>query len=382
LAFAEPIFNRVGCHTLSLSLDQLRREKITLLRYKIQHLLNFKDISLSGKFFQRSYSASLLAGMFCLFALLTGCDFIKEAFSNNSATNKELPPLVAPILFNTVEADKWLSSMQILPPDSPWNTKIATSQIHPDSDLMIESVGAELALKFNLDMGFVIVPPNQPKVDVVLGEWAAESDKGPYPIPPNAPIENWPLNGETLEHIQEFGSGDRHVIVVDPLNNKLYELGEVYKKKGVWSASVAVNFDLNTNRARPKFWTSADASGLPIFPAVIRFDELERGQVNHAMRFTVEKSRRAFVHPASHFASQLTDRKYPAMGQRFRLKATANLNGLSPHALAVAKGLQEYGMFVADNGGNWRLSVAPDSRIKGLNDLSRFKGKDFEVIAE
>jgi hypothetical protein len=314
--------------------------------------------------------------------ILTSCDFVRQAFSRDSPSNKELPPLVAPILFNTVEADRWLASMQILPPDSPWNTKIDASPVHRDSDLMIDSVGAELSLKFNLDMGFVIIPPNQPKVEVILGEWARESDIGPYPIPPNAPIEGWPFTGGALEHVQEFGAGDRHVILVDPINNKLYELGEVYRKNGVWSASVAVNFDLNTNRARPKFWTSADASGMPIFPSVIRFDEVERGQVNHAMRFTVEKSRRAFVHPASHFASQLTDRKFPAMGQRFRLKATANLSGLSPHALAVAKGLQNYGMFVADNGGNWRLSVAPDSRIKGLNDLSRFKGKDFEVIAE
>jgi hypothetical protein len=272
--------------------------------------------------------------------------------------------------------------MQILPADSPWNTNIAQNPVHPNSDLMIESVGAELSLKFNRDMGFIIVPPNQAKVHVALGDWAAESDKGPFPIPPNAPIEGWPITGGSLERLQEVGSGDRHVILVDPLNNKIHELGEVYRKNGVWSASVAATFDLNTNRARPKFWTSADAAGLPIFPAVIRFDELERGEIKHAMRFTIEKTRRAFVYPATHYASQLKDLRYPAMGQRFRLKATANLAGLSPHALAVAKGLQNYGMFVADNGGNWRLSVAPDSRIKGLNDLARFKGKDFEVIAE
>jgi hypothetical protein len=137
---------------------------------------------------------------------------------------------------------------------------------------------------------------------------------------------------------------------------------------------------MKSNRLRPDGWTSADAAGLPIFPAVIRFDEVERGMVEHAMRFTVRNSRRAYVYPATHFASKKTDPNLPRMGERFRLRADFDVSGFSLHTQAILKGLKKYWMFVADNGGDWRLSVAPDKRIKGLEELRRVKGKDFEVI--
>jgi hypothetical protein len=155
---------------------------------------------------------------------------------------------------------------------------------------------------------------------------------------------------------------------------------QTYKLATGWTCSSSAVFDLNTNRQRPLGWTSSDAAGLPIFPAVVRYDELARGTVEHALRVTVPRTRREFIYPASHFASGLTDASLPAMGQRFRLKASANLTGLSPHAFAVAKALQKYGMIVADNGGAWRISVAPDPRIVGMNELARFVGTDFEVI--
>ena len=127
-------------------------------------------------------------------------------------------------------------------------------------------------------------------------------------------------------------------------------------------------------------WTSADAAGLPIFPATVRYDEIKRGLVEHAMRFTVKNTRRAYVYPATHFASKKTDENMPRMGERYRLRADFDTAGYSAHAKAILKGLQKHGMIVADNGGDWRLSVAPDSRIKGLNELSKVKGSDFEVI--
>jgi hypothetical protein len=139
-------------------------------------------------------------------------------------------------------------------------------------------------------------------------------------------------------------------------------------------------FDLKSNRLRPAGWTSADAAGLPIFPAIIRFDEVERGEVEHAMRFTVRRTRRAYVAPATHFASRLNDDNLPRMGERFRLRADFDISGFSPHVQAILKGLKKHGMLVADNGGDWRLSVAPDARIKGLDELRKLRGSDFEVV--
>src|SRR5262249_15955549 len=139
-------------------------------------------------------------------------------------------------------------------------------------------------------------------------------------------------------------------------------------------------FDLKSNAMRPERWTSADAAGLPIFPSIVRYDECERGLVAHAMRFTVRRSRRAYVYPARHFASVLTDPNLPRIARRLRLRRDFDISGFPPHVQAILKGLKTYGMFVADNGGNWRLSIAPDRRLKGLETLTRLKGSDFEVV--
>src|SRR5262249_20709523 len=147
-----------------------------------------------------------------------------------------------------------------------------------------------------------------------------------------------------------------------------------------WQAACAAIFDLKTNKLRPAGWTSADAAGLPIFPAVIRFDECERGLVAHAMRFTVKRTRKAYVYPATHYASRLTDEALPRMGEGFGLRQDLDVKGFSPHAQAILKGLKKYGMFVADNGGDWRLSVARDRRLKGLEELHKLRGSDFEVV--
>jgi hypothetical protein len=303
-----------------------------------------------------------------------------EVINHAGRTLASMPAFNAPVQFGSKEADDILAAMQIMPKSSAWNEDISAQPILGVSGAMINQIGAGSSLRFNQDMNFVIVPPNQPKVSLAITLYPNESDPGPYPIPDITPIEHWPIDGTNLSSTQAAGSGDRHAIVVDPINQKIYEMYETFKRSGGWSSSSAAVFDLNTNRLRPQGWTSSDAAGLPIFPAIVRYDEIARGAVEHALRFTVPKTRREFIYPATHFASSYTDPTLPAMGQRFRLKASANLAGLSPHALIVAKALQKYGMIVADNGGAWRISVAPDPRIIGMGDLARFIGSDFEVI--
>jgi hypothetical protein len=291
-----------------------------------------------------------------------------------------LPEIKTPVMFNTPEADKILAAMQVFPADNAWNEDISQRPVHPNSKNIIASAGAEKPLLCNLDMSFIIIPSDQKKVPVKVVQYPGESDLGPYPLPDNAPIEDWPLNGKKLETIQREGKGDRHVVVVDPFNAKLYELYQGRKTDTGWQAAQSSIFDLKSNKLRPAGWTSTDAAGLPIFPAIIRYDELERGMVEHAMRFTVKDTRRAYVYPATHHASKKTDENLPRMGERYRLRADFDTTAFTPHAKAILKGLQKYGMFIADNGGDWRLSVAPDSRIKGLDELGKVKGKDFEVI--
>jgi hypothetical protein len=240
-------------------------------------------------------------------------------------------------------------------------------------------------------MNFVIVPADQPRVPVRVTQYPNESDPGPFPIPENAPIENWPMArnedagalpkpGGTLGDLQRHGTGDRHLILVDPFHGRIHEFWQARLTEAGWEASQASTFDLTSNRLRPDRWTSADAAGLPIFPAVVRFDEVARGRVEHAMRFTVRRTRRAYVYPATHFASRSDDALLPRMGERFRLRRDFDVSGFPPHAQAILRGLQQYGMFVADNGGDWLMSIAPDRRFEGLESLARVKGSDFEVI--
>src|SRR5581483_4569255 len=255
----------------------------------------------------------------------------------------KMPEITRPILFNTPEADKILAALQVFPPDNPWNEDISKLPVHPQSAKMIAGIGADKKLAYNLDMSFILVPPNQKKVPVKLVSYPNESDKGPYPIPDNAPIENWPLDGRQLEVAQRAReNGDRHVLVVDPVNRMLYEFYQGRKTDDGWQAACEATFDLKSNQLRPAGWTSSDAAGLPIFPAIIRFDECERGLVDHAMRFTVRRTRRAYVYPATHFASRLTDETLPRMGERFRLRADFDLAGFSPHSQAILKGLKKY----------------------------------------
>jgi hypothetical protein len=302
------------------------------------------------------------------------------------------PGITAPVMFDTPEADRILSTLQVFPRDNPWNEDISDRPVDPQSDAIVRTIGRDAPLGFNLDMNFVIVPPDQARVPVRILLYPDESDPGPFPIPDTAPIENWPLAhnedakalpgpGMTLAQFQREGSGDRHLIVVDPVNGRLHEFWQARRTDRGWEASQASTFDVTSNALRPERWTSADAAGLPIFPAVVRYDEVSRGLVRHAMRVTVRRTRRAYVYPARHFASRETDPALPRMGERLRLRRDFDVSGFPPHAQAILRGLQRYGMMVADNGGNWLLSIAPDRRIHGLESLARVKGSDFEVVS-
>lgn len=304
----------------------------------------------------------------------------------------ERPPIPeTPVLFDTPEADRILAALQVFPPDNPWHEDIGTRPLHPRSGAIIATIGRDKPLGFNLDMNFVLVPPTQPRVPVRITDYPEESDPGPFPVPPNAPIENWPMahnedrgalpaSGTPLEHIQRHGTGDRHLIIVDPANGRLHEFWQARLTDAGWEASQASTFDLRTNAMRPEGWTSADAAGLPIFPAVVRYDEVARGRIDHALRVTVRRTRRAYVYPARHFASRATDESLPRMGERLRLKRGVDVSGFPPDARVILEALKTHGMFVADNGSDWLLSVAPDRRFAGLEALARIKGSDFEVI--
>jgi hypothetical protein len=214
----------------------------------------------------------------------------------------------------------------------------------------------------------VVVDGTQPKVPVSFVSYPGDSDRGPYPIPPDAPVE---------------GGNDRHLIVVDRDNWQLFELYAARKQGRGWAAACGAVFDLNSNRLRPARRTSADAAGLPIFPGLVRYDEAcEQGEIRHALRFTVSRTRHAFVFPARHCAGSSRDSSLPPMGMRVRLKADYDTSAFPPCARVVLNALKTYGMFVADNGSNWYLSGAPDRRWDEdqLRTLARVKGRCFEVV--
>ena len=199
-----------------------------------------------------------------------------------------------------------------------------------------------------------------------------ESDPGPYPVPPGAPIEGGVAS-----------SGDRHVLIVDRDAWKLYELYAAYPQAdGSWHAGSGAVFDLNSNALRPSGWTSADAAGLPILPGLVRYDEVTVGVITHALRFTVNRSRRAYLAPARHWASSDTSSLRPPMGMRVRLKAGYDLSGFPPSAQVVLRALKTYGMIVADNGSDWFISGVADSRWNDgeINTLKQLRGSDFEVV--
>jgi hypothetical protein len=274
-----------------------------------------------------------------------------------------------------------ISGCPMFPADNVWNTPVDSLPVDPNSDAYINSIGRSTTLHadFGADWNggpfgipYTTVPGNQSRVAVTFG-YAGESDPGPYPIPTAAPIEGGPDS-----------DGDRHVLVVDRDNCVLYEMYYSWpNSNGTWHAGSGAVFTLTSNALRPLGWTSADAAGLPILPGLVRYDEVKAGAINHAIRFTAQHTRRAYIWPARHFASSLTDPIYPPMGQRFRLKATFPISG--PADLQVIlTAMKTYGLILADNGSNWYISGAPDTRWDDdvLNRLKKIPGSNFEAVDE
>ena len=328
---------------------------------------------------------------FSLLLIPFGCGLLTSlATSQEPRQAAATAAIKEPILFNTPAADAIVAAMQIFPKDNPWNTDVSKWPLHPNSAAIVASIGNDKPLRCNSDMNYVLVPPDQKKVEVAIVGYPDESDKGPYPVPDNLPIEGWPKyfqqeHGETSRSLVDVQrsdeEGDRHAIVVDPAAMKLFEFYQMKRTDRGWQCSCAAIFNLKSNDLRPDGWTSADAAGLPIFPAIIRYDELKAGKINHAMRVTVRNTRRAYVAPATHFASRKTDENLPRMGERLRLKADVDIRGFSPEVQTILKGLKQYGMLVADNGIEWALSSAPDERIPSLHEeLRKVKGSMFEVV--
>ncbi|MGL4463295.1 MAG: hypothetical protein ACRC1K_14195 [Planctomycetia bacterium] len=341
-------------------------------------------------------TASVTTALVCLTGFIAAADAPGIKIDRDRLTRLKtaaMPPIDRPVSFDTPTADAIAAALEIFPPDNPWNIPIDEWPTAPNSTAMIAAIGPAKPLRGNTDMAYILVPPDQKKVDVKLTAYTGESDPGPYPVPAETPIEGWPasyrrdpaLADLTLDDAQRGRpslDADRHGIVVDPVNRKLYEFYRLTKTDAGWTAEQASIFDLTSNALRPDGWTSSDAAGLPIFPAVVRYDELKRGKIEHALRVTFSKTRKAYVHPATHFASKHTDENLPRMGERFRLKKSFDTSKFSPEVRTILDALKRYGMLNADNGIDWALSIAPDERIPVLHEeLRKVKGGDFEVVA-
>lgn len=278
----------------------------------------------------------------------------------------------------------------IFPSDNIWNTRVDGLPLHPRSAAWVSSIGPSTGLHPDFGSGlwaggpigipYTTVRSSQSTpVPGVTFTYASESDPGPYYIPANAPIEGGPNS-----------SGDRHVLVVDTDTCTLYELYAAYPQaNGAWKAGSGAIYRLTANALRTAGWTSADAAGLPILPGLARLDEVQAalapgglGYIPHALRFTVEDTQRAYVWPARHYASDITDPNVPPMGARFRLKASFDISTYPPQTRVILRTLQLYGMLVADNGGDWYVSGAPDPAWDNddLHSLGRVLGSNFEAV--
>jgi hypothetical protein len=268
----------------------------------------------------------------------------------------------------------------IFPADNPWNTPVNTLPVAKNSAAMIKAIGRGAPLHPDFGSGTWDGEPIGIPFDVVSSatptsrvrfQYADESDRVKYPIPNGVHIEGGP-----------HSTGDRHALLVDKSSCRLYELFDLHHTSRGWTAGSGATWNLASDKLRPAGWTSADAAGLPIFPGLARWDEVAAGVIDHALRFTAPTTRRAYIYPARHFASDSTSASLPPMGLRVRLKASVDISKFPPQARVVLKALQVYGMILADNGSPWYVSGAPNSHWSNddLHALSRLTGADFEVV--
>jgi hypothetical protein len=274
------------------------------------------------------------------------------------------------------QAPPRLAGCAVFPASNPWNQRVDKLPVAADSAAIVASLGRDAPLHADFGSGlwqgapigipYDVVTRATPRSRVVF-DYADESDRGPYPIPAGVHVE---------------GGGDRHALLVDRSACRLYELYALRRESGRWHAGSGAIWSLRSNRLRPAGWTSADAAGLPILPGLARYDEVARGAIRHALRFTAPRTRRAYVWPARHFASDSTDPRLPPMGLRLRLKASFDVRSFPRQARIVLVALKRYGMLLADNGSSWYVSGASDRRWSNdqLHTLARVHGSDFEVV--
>jgi hypothetical protein len=265
----------------------------------------------------------------------------------------------------------------IFPKTSPWNVRVDALPVAANSAAIIQSIGTGVGLHADFGSGlydggvigipFDVVTQATPRTRKITFEYSDESDHVAYPIPKSVHIES---------------GSDHHALLLDKDACRLYELGGLARSGSGWTAWAGATWNLRSNKLRPAGWTSSDAAGLPIFPGLARYDEVARGVIDHALRFTVQRSRRAYVYPARHFASSLTDPNLPPMGLRVRLKASFDVSPFPRQSRIVLTALKRYGMMVADNGSNWYITGAPNAKWSNddLHSLGQVKGSDFEVV--
>jgi len=264
----------------------------------------------------------------------------------------------------------------MFPASNPLNQDITRAPVDPNSAGYVASIG--LSGHLHPDFGtppsygipYTVVGPTQAKVPIRFSEFGKESEAGPYPIPLGAPVEG---TGE---------EGDRHVLVLQRGSCRLYELYSARRSGSGWEAGSGAVFDLRSNALRPEGWTSADAAGLPILPLLVRYPEVRAGSIDHALRVTVQRSQRGYIHPATHFASSSSDPSLPPMGLRLRLRASYSLASFHGESLTVLRALKRYGLIVADNGSSWYITGAPDPRWNDadLEQIKRVPGSAFEAV--
>ncbi len=290
------------------------------------------------------------------------------------------PPTPTATSTPTSGAAPVIGGCQVFPSSNAWNQDVSGLPVHANSANYMARIAALGGnQKLHADFGsnpaygipYVIVPSTQPMVPITFTAYGDESDPGPYPIPANAPIEGGASS-----------TGDRHVLVLQQGTCKLYELYRAFPNGAGWNADSGAKWDLVTGALRPAGWTSADAAGLPILPGLVRYDEVKSGKITHALRFTVSQTQRGYILPATHWASSSTDPNLLPMGARLRLRADFDLSGYTGDARVILEALKKYGMIVADNGSNYFITGATDSRWNDtdLNQLKTVPGSAFEVV--
>ncbi len=295
---------------------------------------------------------------------------------------KHLFPLAALLGFASLAAAQTptIGNCTVLPADNIWNTRIDQLPVHPSSSTWVATIGASSPTHPDFGSGlyngapigipYVTVPGTQTLYPATF-TYQSESDTGPYAIPLNAPIEGG-----------SSSTGDRHVISIETDHCILYEIYDAFPQTASWQGGSGAIFNLLSDALRPATWTSADAAGLPIFPGLVRYEEVAAGAIHHAIRFTVPQTQKAYVWPARHYASSLTGTQYPPMGARFRLKASFDISGFSPANQVILTALKQYGMILADNGSSWYISGAPNDSWNNddLHKLTTILGSNFEAV--